>query len=202
MIGRSGPNQCEILPFADGNGLVGKNTKKWNSAHINSIYVYDKLIIKDNEFLRFGDGSGGDVNMFYDATNNHLEMEMESASVLFKITDNADSRFTFIKSSGEFTASGNITAFSDQRLKSEIKTLDPSKTLQMRGVEFIKDGKKGSGVIAQELEKVAPELVLDNDSGYKSVAYGNLTGYLIETVKEQQKQIDELKELVQKLLEK
>jgi hypothetical protein len=67
----------------------------------------------------------------------------------------------------------------------------------MRGVSFdrLDDGKSSSGVIAQELEKVAPELVVD-DGDYKGVAYGNLVGYLIEAVKDQQKQIDELKAMI------
>ena len=52
----------------------------------------------------------------------------------------------------------------------------------MRGVTFIKDDKQSSGVIAQEMEKIAPELVIDGE--YKSVAYGNIVGYLIEAVKE------------------
>jgi hypothetical protein len=101
---------------------------------------------------------------------------------------------------GNILASGNVTAYSDERLKSDIQTLDGSKVLQMRGVSFTKDGEFGSGVIAQELEKIAPELVHDGE--YKSVAYGNITGYLIEAVKEQQKEIDELKSLVKQLLEK
>jgi hypothetical protein len=49
-----------------------------------------------------------------------------------------------------------------------------------------------SGVIAQEIQKIAPELVTDND-GTLSVAYGNLTGYLIEAVKELKAEIEELK---------
>ena len=103
-----------------------------------------------------------------------------------------------IDHSGNVIASGNVTAFSDERLKTNIETLDSKKALQMRGVSFIKDGVNGSGVIAQEIEKIAPELVHTNDDemGTKSVAYGNLVGYLIETVKDQQKQIDELKELI------
>ena len=94
------------------------------------------------------------------------------------------------------TATGNVTAYSDKRLKTNIQTLDSKKALQMRGVSFIKDGQEGSGVIAQEIEEIAPELVLtaDDEMGTKSVAYGNLVGYLIETVKDQQKQIDELKQ--------
>jgi hypothetical protein len=102
---------------------------------------------------------------------------------------------------GNFTATGNVTAYSDERLKTDIQTLDGKKVLQMRGVSFTKDGESGSGVIAQELEKIAPELVHSGEK-YKSVAYGNITGYLIEAVKEQQKEIDELKSLVKQLLEK
>lgn len=99
---------------------------------------------------------------------------------------------------GNITASADVVAYSDERLKSNIKTLDGLKVLKMRGVSFEKDGKKGSGVIAQELEKVAPELV-HNKSEYKGVAYGNLTGYLIEAIKEQQKQIDRLEEQIKKM---
>jgi len=101
---------------------------------------------------------------------------------------------------GSITASGNVSAFSDVRLKTDIETLDGSKVYDMRGVSFIKDGQSGSGVIAQELEEVAPELVQDGE--YKSVSYGNLVGYLIEAVKDQKKEIDELKAMVKHLLEK
>ena len=71
----------------------------------------------------------------------------------------------------------------------------------MRGVSFEKNGEQGSGVIAQELEKIAPEHVhtSDDDMQTKSVAYGNLVGYLIEAIKTQQEQIDELKQQVQDL---
>ena len=103
-----------------------------------------------------------------------------------------------INSSGAVTASGNVTAFSDKRLKTNIETLNPKLALKMRGVSFIKDGTNSSGVIAQEIEEIAPELVLtaNDEMGTKSVAYGNLVGYLIETVKDQQKQIDELKQRI------
>ena len=93
---------------------------------------------------------------------------------------------------GDFTATGNVTAYSDARLKSDVETLDGSKVYEMRGVSFTKDGEAGSGVVAQELQKVAPELV--NESGeYLSVAYGNLVGYLIEAVKELKAEVEELK---------
>ena len=94
---------------------------------------------------------------------------------------------------GALTASGDITAFSDERLKSDVKTIDNAldKVMNMRGVSYTKQAEKGVGVIAQEIEKVLPEVVTDGE--YKSVAYGNIVGVLIEAIKEQQKQIDELK---------
>ena len=96
--------------------------------------------------------------------------------------------------SGNILATGDVTAFSDERLKTEIETISEAvdKVKQLRGVTFQKDGRDSLGVIAQEVQKVLPEVV--HESGdYLSVAYGNIVGLLIEAVKEQQVQIDELK---------
>jgi len=130
-------------------------------------------------------------------TNNiNAYIDTKLANIYFRdYADNAGSvftRFTMNTNTGTFTATGDVVAYSDQRLKTDIKTLDGSKVYKMRGVEFIKDGKQSSGVIAQELEKVAPELV-NSDSEYKSVAYGNISGYLIEAIKELKQEIEELK---------
>jgi hypothetical protein len=99
--------------------------------------------------------------------------------------------------SGDFTASGNVTAYSDKTLKKDVITLENSldKVLNLRGVSFTKidSNKKGIGVIAQEVQEVLPEVVVENSDGILSVAYGNIVGVLIEAIKEQQKQIDELK---------
>ena len=104
-----------------------------------------------------------------------------------------------IDASGNVTATGNITAYSDERLKSDIETLDGTKTYEMRGVSYTRDGRPGSGVIAQELEEVAPELVLTNDEGIKSVDYGRMVGYLIETIKDLKNEVEELKDGIAKL---
>jgi hypothetical protein len=66
----------------------------------------------------------------------------------------------------------------------------------MRGVSYTKDGEESSGVIAQELEVIAPELVIEGEE-YKSVAYGNIVGYLIEAVKLLKEEVEELKAKVQ-----
>ena len=102
---------------------------------------------------------------------------------------------------GTITASGDIVAYSDERTKENIKTIDNAleKVKNLRGVEFNKIGeeRKQIGVIAQEIEKVLPEVVKEHDmDGMKTVAYGNIVGVLIEAIKEQQKQIEELKAIV------
>ena len=98
---------------------------------------------------------------------------------------------------GNFTATGDITAFSDARVKENIETIDNAldKVTQLRGVEYNKIGseEKSIGVVAQEIREVLPEVVKENEDGMLSVAYGNITGVLIEAIKEQQKQIEELK---------
>lgn len=93
-----------------------------------------------------------------------------------------------------------LPASSDEQLKENISTIENpiDKVNELRGVDFNwkKNGKKQIGVIAQEVEKILPELVEEMPDGYKGVYYGNIVGLLIEAIKEQQKQIDELKEKI------
>ena len=72
----------------------------------------------------------------------------------------------------------------------------------LRGVNYKRKSNDAAemGLIAQEVEKVLPELVSTHpDSKLKSVAYQNMVGLLIEAVKEQQLQIAELKERLNKV---
>jgi hypothetical protein len=98
---------------------------------------------------------------------------------------------------------GNVRAAgffysSDRSLKKNIRPLSKSldRITQLQGISFQwkSDNRKDIGLAAQEVEKVYPELVsTDRNSGLKSVEYGNLIAVLIESIKEQQKQIQELK---------
>jgi hypothetical protein len=95
---------------------------------------------------------------------------------------------------GNFTAAGNVTAYSDARLKKNVSTIDNALELveKMRGVRYerIDSGKAGVGVIAQEMQEVLPEVVQEGEN--LSVAYGNLVGVLIEAVKELSARVKEL----------
>jgi hypothetical protein len=103
-------------------------------------------------------------------------------------------KFYFDTNGGNFTATGNVTAYSDERLKSDIVTIPDAleKVKALRGVNFTKEGKASTGVIAQEVQQVIPEVVQDNGD-YLSVAYGNLVGVLIEAVKELSEEVEALK---------
>ena len=92
---------------------------------------------------------------------------------------------------------------SDKRLKNNIKTIESplEKLDKINGVEFDWIPKEGIheneghdvGVIAQEVEKVIPEIVQTRDNGYKAVKYEKIVPLLIESIKELKAEIEELK---------
>jgi hypothetical protein len=109
---------------------------------------------------------------------------------------------------GRFEASNDIVAYSssDKNWKTNIKNINSplEKISQINGVEFdwIEDepvhGNKGHdvGVIAQEIEQILPEIVQTRESGMKAVQYDKMIPLLVECIKDQQKQIEELKQII------
>lgn len=134
-----------------------------------------------------GGAFGGATQLFYDDSNNRVGINSATPTEALDVI-------------GSVKAT-DFNTTSDQNLKDNIKTIENplSKVLSIRGVNFEwKDSNKASaGVIAQEVEKVLPELVTGQNT--KTVNYNGLIGLLIETVKEQQKQIDILSEKISKL---
>ena len=104
---------------------------------------------------------------------------------------------------GEVRSSGDIIAYasSDERLKDNIKLIPNAveKVQQIKGVSFDWNSNQAThhghdiGVIAQDIEQVLPEVVTTRANGYKAVRYEKIVALLIEAVKEQQLQIEELK---------
>lgn len=120
---------------------------------------------------------------------------------------------TMNTTTGRIDATNDVVAFatSDRRLKENIKPIKNAlcKVIGVSGNTFdwkklseqeVKDihGNTGRdvGVIAQEIEEILPEAVTTRDSGYKAVNYEKIVPLLIEAIKDQQKQIDELKSKV------
>jgi hypothetical protein len=107
------------------------------------------------------------------------------------------SKFEF-KTNGDFVAAGNVTAYSDIRIKKNILTIDNAleKVKKLRGVSYnrIDTDEPGIGVIAQEVKKVFPEVVQGSEETRYSVAYGNMVGLLIEAIKELTGRVESLQD--------
>jgi hypothetical protein len=105
--------------------------------------------------------------------------------------------------SGTVYATGDVIAYSDRRKKTNIETIKNAleKVTSLRGVFYDKIGEETKGrqlgVIAQEVDQVLPEAVsYAKDIDEYGVKYGNMVGVLIEAIKEQQKQIEDLKSII------
>jgi hypothetical protein len=142
----------------------------------------------------------GDNILFYNAAGTEVKGQFNSNGACELYYDNS-SKFVTTSSgvsvTGSLTASGDVTAYSDERLKTDIVTLDNAldTVSALRGVAYTKDGKASIGVIAQEVEAVLPQVVAtaDDEMQTKSVAYGNMVGLLIEAIKELKSEIEVLK---------
>jgi hypothetical protein len=91
---------------------------------------------------------------------------------------------------------------SDERLKKDVKRMDDvlSKVLQLKSVSFKwkKDNKESFGLIAQDVERVFPELVAtNNETGLKAIDYGKIVAPLIGAINEQQEKINEQQEEIE-----
>ena len=130
--------------------------------------------------------AGTNATSIYAGAGDELYLGSNNANVLRLVTG------------GNIEAVGDVIAFSDAKLKTNIKTLDGSKVYDMRGVSFTRldNGNDGSGVIAQEMLEVAPELVNESSDGTLGVSYGNITGYLIEAIKDLKAEIEDLKKQI------
>ena len=154
-------------------------------------------IRKDGSWVTLSEGNNNNVSVFDDTSTNTTHYPLFSSATSGTITTKvASTKLNFKPSTGNFSAT-SFTSLSDVNKKENITRIDNALeiTQQLEGVRFDwKDTHEPSlGLIAQEVEKILPELVETSDDGTKSVSYGNIIGVLIEAIKEQQKQIDELK---------
>ena len=142
----------------------------------------------------------GTTGGFYDDENGDWAIQMLENSEV-RLYHNGSEKLN-THGSG-ITVTGTLTETSDRRLKKDIETLDNAldRVGKLNGYTFtmIDNEERQTGVIAQEVQEVLPEAVRENDEGTLSVSYGNMVGLLIEAIKEQQTQIDELKAQVEAL---
>ena len=150
-----------------------------------------------------------------DSANYQLDIRGDTDLATFtthvKVDQSIGINVTPSATNGRLDASNDVVAYSssDKRFKENLIRIPGSldKVMKLSGYEFdwIPDeenhGYEGHdvGIIAQEVEKVLPEVVTTRDSGYKAVKYEKMIPLLIESIKEQQEQIEELKQKVKSL---
>ena len=192
-----------------------------NSGHPSSDIDFSSGILLSNSFPS---GWAGQINsagtIKFSNGNAAQGIYVKQISVSDSWADNdANTQTNGIYSKGNIKTSGNIVATgsvsagsflytsSDRNLKTNIQPLQDSlqKVLQLQGVSFNwkSTGQPSIGLIAQDVEKVYPELVsTDQKTGLKSVAYGNIVGALVESIKEQQQEINNLQQQINELKNK
>ncbi len=163
------------------------------------------ITINANSDIRMSSGSWtGDYGAKIQHHDNHLYVQYGSGNFYVR-NPSGNNRIT-VDQSGNFTAVGNVTAYSDARLKTNVNTINDALSIvgKLRGVSFDwkETGKRSIGVIAQEVEQVIPEVVLTTmdpdpatgeETEVKSVDYGKMVGVLINAINELKAEIDELK---------
>jgi hypothetical protein len=205
----TGENAQNLLALSTGAGLINSRPGDYiirNNAGGSIIFGLNQLGISTTGFVRITPNSELLVGSSSSITTGTLGQNLQVTGGAYVSgnlgigTTNPTSKLTV---QGDVLVSGVITSTdynsaSDINLKENIQPIENpiDKVLNITGVSFDwkEDGRSSMGVIAQEVERVLPELVSGSDS--KTVNYNGLIGLLIEVVKEQQREINTLKEKI------
>ena len=198
------------LKYDTVNGLVvsGDITNTSNSGYVTTTGLIMGNGTASSPAIRFANDT--DLGFFKNASSAKIEVTIGGASKTQFDTNGVQTLSLGVgtaptSTTGLIRATNDVVAYysSDRKLKENIKNIkNPIEKLKkINGVEFDWIPEEGVheneghdvGVIAQEIEKIIPEIVQTRDNGYKAVKYEKIVPLLIEAIKEQQKQIDELK---------
>ena len=169
-----------------GGTLTGKLLVQ-NSGVVSPVYTNGQFELQSTD--------GNDVSMGFNRSGfSACQLRHSSNGLILSGTTRTNA--------ADFIAYGDITAYSDKRLKDNIEIIPKAldKVMQLNGYTFTRtnaengnEDKRQTGVIAQEVLEVLPEAVSTDDDGYHAVAYGNMVGLLIEAIKELKQEIEVLK---------
>ena len=162
-------------------------------------------------------GGAGEIGIGVYSNELRIHSDIAAARISFGYQNNAGN-FTqtmWLNNATSVLTVGGTAYPSDERFKKQITVIqDPlQKLMTLTGVEYYMrkeefpemnfNNSRQTGLIAQEVEKIMPSAVYEiNNKGYKGVDYAKLVPLLIEAIKEQQKQIDEQRKMIEQLLKK
>ena len=196
---------ADTLDGVDSGAFLRSNTADTATADISFSGGAGAITINANSDIRMASGTWtGDYGAKIQHHDNHLYVQYGSGNFYVR-NPSGHNRIT-VDQSGNLTAAGNVTAYSDARLKTNVNTINDALSIvgKLRGVSFDwkETGERSIGVIAQEVEEVIPEVVVttndpDPNTGeeteIKSVDYGKMVGVLINAINELKAEIEELK---------
>jgi hypothetical protein len=181
------------LTDGSSNYIFGTNIDV-SGVSYTTAFGYNADVSGDLKFVVATEALNGNGFTIDHSGNTQIEGDIKCLTNKNKtIFDNCDHNITVGNANTLTLFPGEIANYSDERLKFNIETInDPLiKLCKLRGVRYNRndinnDNKKHIGLIAQEVEKVVPEVVnAENDgNNYLSVSYGNLVSLLIESIKE------------------
>lgn len=167
---------------------------------VGSVLPTERLRLSSTGNLEFKSSASSEQQVIWELTGRNVYLYARDSDDRFGLYDSvlAANRW-YTDTTGNFVAAGDVTAFSDARLKTDVQRIGSAlnKVSQINGYTYTRTdtGARQAGVIAQEVLKVLPEVVKD-DGTQLSVAYGNMVGLLIEAIKELSDKVVELQQKV------
>jgi len=205
-VNNSGRTYIQDITLDTYGHITGISSATETVTNTNTTYSGGDGITLSGTTFNIDDDLRGHTSKIGQDTNDYITVE--SNVIDFRLDGNLDMR---LENDGDLHVDGNVIAYStttsDERLKKDIVKIDNAldKVSQLSGYtfEYLADGKKSAGVIAQEVEKVMPSAVSettlpikmgeDDKTEYKVVQYDQLHGLMIEAIKELKAEIEELK---------
>ena len=204
----SGLTVDDAATFGGGYGSTGVTISNAGAIQANGAFQLD------GTFIQGADGAGvdakffgGDANehMTYDASHNHLQFQNASDALILELGASTNGYALEVANlagdAGKIKATAFVT-YSDENLKEEVTAMDNAldAVMSLNGVEFTwkNSGERDFGFLAQEVKSVIPQAVSVGNDGIHGVDYSRLTSVLVEAVKAQQVQIEELKAILKK----
>ena len=199
-INNKNNNLFQINNFSDNDNFL-----TLNSCTTNSFIHFNNKITKNE------DGANKDYNSIYKIglTNEtfgiwkyNLNTYEKNLFIDTNITNNyvnaLEINYKSEKNNFEFNLNGSIFQNADSNLKNDIRVIDNAlnKLCSLSGVTYLNNNgiaKRQTGVLAHQVNNILPEAVTINNAGYSNVAYGNLAGLIIESIKELKTEINSLK---------
>ncbi len=204
----SGLTVDDAATFGGGYGSTGVTISNAGAIQANGAMQLD------GTFTQGADGAGVDAKFFggdadeymlYDASANHLQFQNASDALILELGASTNGYALEVANlagdAGKIKATAFVT-YSDENLKEEVTAMDNAldAVMSLNGVEFTwkNSGERDFGFLAQEVKSVIPQAVSVGNDGIHGVDYSRLTSVLVEAVKAQQVQIEELKAILKK----